>query len=125
MPTSRIYTFHADMGDSTNETIVPAMNAVARLIEQHNRFVSDVGVHIVDGQLEIKLTMTGHDQWKIKQQVIYPLAALLSKAGMRVDQAKLSTVERHDRKNHLRGTTKPKAGAGSVEPAPAFDPQPA
>lgn len=92
---SRIYTYRLAVPED-QLSMMAAMESMIVLLKKHNKFVQDVTVSIIkaDDEVEIVLRMHGHDQWLIKKKVIYPLAALLTKAGMKLRDARLTAVDK-------------------------------
>ena len=103
MTVERIYTYRATPQPGMSQAgIVKAMIDMGALLSKHNKFVKDVLVQVDGPDIEIRLAMLGHDQWWIKKRVVYPIAALLAKAGMKVDQAKLVSVDMPEDKRKTR-----------------------
>lgn len=94
MTIERIYTYRATPKPGMSQAaIINAMVEMGGLLSKHNKHVKEVLVQLDGPDIEIRLAMLGHDQWWIKKKVIFPLAALLTKAGLHVDQAKLISVD--------------------------------
>lgn len=105
MAVERIYTYRATPKPGMSQAgIVKAMTEMGGLLSKHNKFVKEVTVQLAGPDIEIRLAMLGHDQWWIKKRVVYPIAALLAKAGMKVDQATLISVDMPEdrRKTRIR-----------------------
>jgi hypothetical protein len=60
----------------------------------------------------LKVTFTGHDQWQIKKKIIYPVASILTKAGLKIKDVKLDAVERPPDTR----STRPRASDGRSKP---------
>lgn len=94
MTIQRTYIYEATPSkDADQAGIVTAMVAIGELLTKHNKHVVEVKMSLAGPAVEIRLTMSGHDQWWIKKRVVYPIAQLLNQGGMTVDQAKLIGVE--------------------------------
>lgn len=89
----RTYTYQIAKPDDMLAATV-AMGEAAELIHKFNKWVEAVEIMPDDeGGIIIRLTMKAHDQWQIKKKVIYPLASLLTKAGLTLKDARLLAVD--------------------------------
>lgn len=109
--TTRIYTYRCQVPEDPLKLAV-AMEQTAALIHKHNKWVEEIKVMPDDGDMVIKLTMKGQDQWWIKKRVIYPLAALLTKTGIQLKDARLESVGRPEDPR----STRPRASDGRSKP---------
>ena len=107
--TTRIYTYRIAPPDEPLKLVV-AMQQTAELIHKHYKVYLDPGDY--GGDMIIKLTMKGQDQWWIKKRVIYPLAALLTKTGIQLKDARLESVDRPEDPR----STRPRASDGRSKP---------
>lgn len=105
--TTRIYTYRITPPDEPLKLVV-AMQETAKLIHKHNKWVEEVKVYPDGPDMILKLTMKGQDQWWIKKRVIYPVAALLTRTGIQLKDARLESVDRPED----RRSTRPRASDG-------------
>lgn len=115
MPVLRTYTYIIERCDDPMK-LTDGLVKAGELVHKHNKWVEDVAVRFdpESHDITIKLTMKGHDQWWIKKRVIYPLAALLTKTGLTLKDARLAAV---DRPGDLR-STRLRASDGRSNPLP-------
>jgi hypothetical protein len=109
----RIYTYRISP-PSDPLTLAVGMQQAGELIHKHNKHVEAVTIQHDGGDIILKLTMKGHDQWWIKKKVIYPLAALLTKTGIQLKDARLESVDRPPDPR----STRPRASDGRSAPLP-------
>lgn len=93
-------------------TLSVAMSEAAKKVVTHNKHVLKVDT-VADGEdMLLRMTVTGHDQWKIKKEVVYPVAGILTKCGIKVKDVKLVAVE----KPPDTRSTRPRASDGRSKP---------
>jgi|SRR5687768_15098995 len=110
---SRVYTYRIERPREP-EKLVAGLGGAADLVRKHNKWVQEIKLQVDGGDIVLILTMSGHDQWWIKKRVIYPLAAILIKAGLTLKDARLQAVERLPDKR----ITRPRASDGASTPDP-------
>lgn len=110
---TRVYTYRIAKPDNALQLADGLVQAGA-LIHKHNRWVEEVRVSADGEDVLIRLTMRGHDQWWIKKRVIYPVAALLTKTGLTLKDARLEAVDRLPDPR----STRPRASDGRSTPDP-------
>lgn len=112
---TRIYVYEFDVpGEIT--TLLDIMAKSTQLLQKHNKWVDQVHFKVSSDQKVMKLEMhlKGHDQWWIKKRVLFPLAAVLTKAGVKIKDARLTEVRRPEDKR----STRPRASDGRSTPLP-------
>lgn len=97
----RIYTFRIE-APSDPETLSAGMAAAADLVAKHNKFVHEVKVQLEGGDVLLVLTLKGYDQWWIKKRVVFPVAAILIKNGLKLKDARLQAVDRPEDRRSTR-----------------------
>lgn len=107
----RIYTYRfTPPGDAL--TLATAMTAAGQKLAQHNKNVIKVETGRDGDDMLLKVTFKGHDQWWIKKKIIYPVAGILTKCGLKVKDVKLDAV---DKPPDTR-STRPRASDGRSTP---------
>lgn len=88
---TRIYTYRfTPPGDAL--TLATAIYKAGEHVMKHNKHVLKVDT-IADGEdMLIRMTVNGHDQWWIQKNVVYPVAGILTKVGIKVKEVKLDSV---------------------------------
>ena len=111
----RIYTYRlTPPGDAL--TLATAIKLAGDHVVKHSKHVQKVDT-LMDGEdMLIRLEVKGTDQWMIKKQVVYPVAGILTKCGIKVKDVRLDAV---DKPPEIRGSYK-RAASGS-KPAPHPD----
>lgn len=110
----RIYTFRIERPDDP-VTLSAGMAGAAELVTKHNRFVEEVKVQLEGSDVLLVLTLKGIDQWWIKKRVVFPVAAILVKNGLKLKDARLQAVD----KPEDRRVTRPRASDGISTPLPS------
>ena len=110
---SRVYTYRIERPNEP-EKLAVGMGAAAELVRKHNKWVQEIKLQLDGGDILLILTASGHDQWWIKKRIIYPLAAILVKSGLKLKDARLQAVERLPDKR----ITRPRASDGASTPDP-------
>jgi hypothetical protein len=97
-------------------TMIEAVGKSTELLKKHNKWVVEANYKVTADRkvMKLELHLKGHDQWWIKKRVLYPLAAVLTKAGVKITEAKLVAVQRPE---DLR-STRPRASDGRSTPLP-------
>ena len=110
---TRVYVYRfTPPGDGL--TLATAIYAAGQKVVEHNKYVEKVET-VKDGEdMLLRMTVKGHDQWKIKKIVVYPVAAILTKAGIKVKDVKLVSVEKPPDSR----STRPRASDGRSTPDP-------
>ncbi len=93
-------------------TLALAMAKAADAVVKHNKHVLKVDTLAEGEDMLLRMTVTGHDQWKIKKEVVYPVAGILTKCGLKVKDVKLVAVE----KPPDTRSTRPRASDGRSKP---------
>ena len=108
---TRIYVYRfTPPGDML--TLATAMGEAAKRVVEHNKHVLKVDT-VPDGEdMLLRMTVHGHDQWKIKKEVVYPVAGILTMCGIKVKDVKLVAVE----KPPDTRSTRPRASDGRSRP---------
>jgi hypothetical protein len=108
---TRVYVYRfTPPGDMLSLAV--AMSEAAKRVVAHNKHVLKVDT-LADGEdMLMRMTVTGHDQWKIKKEVVYPVAGILTKCGIKVKDVKLIAVE----KPPDTRSTRPRASDGRSRP---------
>lgn len=109
----RIYTFRIERPDDPM-TLSAAMASTAELVRKHNKFVEEVKVQVAGMDILLVLTLKGYDQWWIKKRVVFPVAAILVKNGLKLKDARLLAVD----KPEDRRSTRARASDGRSTPLP-------
>lgn len=92
--------------------LATAIYQAGQLVVKHNKHVEKVET-VADGEdMLLRMTVKGHDQWWIKKQVVYPVAGILTKVGIKVKDVKLIAVE----KPPDTRSTRPRASDGRSRP---------
>lgn len=108
---TRVYVYRfTPPGDAL--TLATAMTATGQKLTQHNKNVVKVETAIDGEDMLLKITFTGHDQWWIKKKIVYPVASILTKAGIKVKDVKLDAVV----KPPDTRSTRPRASDGRSAP---------
>lgn len=81
-------------------------------IVKHNKNVLKVDTGREGDDMLLRMTVRGHDQWKIKKEVVYPVAGILTKVGIKVKDVTLVAVERLPDSR----STRPRASDGRSKP---------
>lgn len=90
------------------------MYEAGKKLAQHNEHVIKVDT-VVDGEdMLLRVTFRGHDQWQIKKKIVYPVASILTKCGLKVKDVKLDAVI----KPPDTRSTRPRASDGRSTPDP-------
>jgi hypothetical protein len=111
----RIYTYRlTPPGDAL--TLATAIKAAGDHVVKHSKHVQKVETFADGEDMLIKLTVQGLDQWMIKKQVVYPVAGILTKCGIKVRDVRLDAV---DKPPEVRGSYK--RAASGTKPAPHPD----
>lgn len=110
---TRIYVYRfTPPGDAL--TLANAIRLAADVVIKHNKNVLKVDTGMDGEDMLLRMTVRGHDQWKIKKEVVYPLAGILTKAGIKVRSVTLVAVERPPDAR----STRPRASDGRSTPDP-------
>lgn len=90
---TRIYTYRfTPPGDAL--TLATAMYAVGQKLVEHNKHVLKVDT-VPDGEdMLLRVTFAAHDQWAIKKKIVYPVAGILTRCGIKVKDVKLVSVDK-------------------------------
>ena len=96
----RIYTYRlTPPGDAL--TLATAIKLAGEHVVKHSKYVQKVDT-LMDGEdMLIRLVVKGQDQWKIKREVVYPVAGILTKVGIKVKDVRLDAV---DKPPEIRGS---------------------
>lgn len=92
--------------------LAAAMTLAGQKLAQHNKNVVKVDTAREGEDMLLRVTFTGHDQWWIKKKIIYPVASILTKAGIKVKDVKLHAVEKLPDPR----STRPRASDGRSTP---------
>lgn len=84
------------------------------LVVKHNKHVQKVDTVMDGDDMLLRLTVQGHDQWWIKKNIVYPVAGILSRVGIKVKDVKLDAVVRPPDTR----STRPRASDGRSTPDP-------
>lgn len=88
---TRIYTY-SFKPPSDPVILAVAMQKAAEAVLKHNKHVKKIDT-IQDGEdMLLRMTVHGHDQWWIKKNVVYPVAGILTKVGIKVKDVRLVEV---------------------------------
>lgn len=110
---TRIYTYRfTPPGDAL--TLATAITAAGQHVMKHNKHVLKVDTVREEDDMLIRLTVKGHDQWWIKKNVVYPVAGILTKVGIKVKEVKLVAVDKPPDSR----STRPRASDGRSTPDP-------
>lgn len=104
MNAERTYTYRFAIPGDPME-LMEALGKAGEMLTKHHKSVTSVVMQHDDVDMFIKLTLKGHDQWWIKKKVVYPLAAMLAKAGIKLKDARLVSVERPSKDGKTRVLT--------------------
>ena len=108
---TRIYTYRfTPPGDALQ--LATAMTMAGQKLAQHNKNVVKVDTARDGEDMLLRVTFTGHDQWWIKKKIIYPVASILTKCGLKVKDVKLDAVDRPPDPR----STRPRASDGRSTP---------
>lgn len=88
------------------------MTEAGRKLAEHNSKVLKVDTAIDGDDMLMRVTFKAIDQWAIKKQIIYPVAAILTKCGIKVKDVSLDSVVRPPDAR----TTRPRASDGISTP---------
>jgi len=90
---TRIYVYRfTPPGDPL--ALATAMYAAGQRLAQHNKHVVKVDTVAEGEDMLLRVTFTGHDQWAIKKKIIYPVASILTKCGIKIKDVKLVAVDK-------------------------------
>lgn len=109
----RIYTYRLSPPADPTKAI-EGMRKMADLLAAHNKWITKCDMRVDGTEIILELTAQGHDQWWIKKRIIYPLVAVLTRGGMKVQHARLIAVERPTDKR----STRLRASDGRSNPPP-------
>lgn len=110
---TRIYTYRfTPPGDAM--TLATAMYAAGQKLAQHNEHVIKVDTVSEGSDMLLRVTFKGHDQWQIKKKIVYPVASILTKCGIKVKDVKLVSVDKPPDSR----STRPRASDGRSTPNP-------
>lgn len=108
---TRIYTYRfTPPGDAL--TLATAIHAVGVKLTQFNKNVIKVDTARDGDDMLLKIWFTGHDQWWIKKKIVYPVAGIMTKVGIKVKDIRLDSVERPPDPR----STRPRASDGRSKP---------
>jgi hypothetical protein len=93
-------------------TLATAIHAAAQVLVKHNKHVEKVDTAREGEDMLLRVTVKGHDQWWIKKHVVYPVAGLMAKVGIKVKTLTLVAVERPPDSR----STRPRASDGRSRP---------
>lgn len=111
---TRIYVYRfTPPGDAL--ALAAAIYAAGQRIVQYNKHVEKVDTARDGDDMLLRMTVKGHDQWWIKKNVVYPVASILTKAGLKVKDVQLVAVERPPDTR----STRPRASDGRSTPLDA------
>lgn len=89
---TRIYTYRfTPPGDPLQ--LATAITLAGQFVMKHNKHVLKVDTVAEGEDMLLRMTVKGHDQWWIKKNVVYPVAGILTKVGIKVKDVKLQSVE--------------------------------
>jgi hypothetical protein len=88
------------------------MTLAGEKLAKHNKNVVKVETARDGEDMLLRVTFTGHDQWWIKKKIIYPVAGILTKCGLKVKDVKLDAVDRPPDPR----STRPRASDGRSTP---------
>ena len=110
---TRIYVYRfTPPGDPI--TLATAIYSAGEFVMKHNKHVHKVDT-VKDGDdMLLRMTVHGHDQWWIKKNIVYPVAGILTKVGIKVKDVKLDAVEKPPDPR----ATRERASDGSSTPDP-------
>lgn len=110
---TRIYVYRfKPPGDAL--VLATAMHAAGERLAKFNKNVIKVDTQADGEDMLLRVWFTGHDQWQIKKKIIYPVASILTKAGLKIKDVKLDAVERPPDTR----STRPRASDGRSTPLP-------
>lgn len=110
---TRVYVYRfTPPGDAL--ALATAIYAAGQTVVKYNKYVEKVDTAADGEDMLLRMTVKGHDQWKIKKIVVYPVAAILTKAGIKVKDVKLVAVEKPPDSR----STRPRASDGRSTPDP-------
>lgn len=95
--------------------LATAMTKAGESVVKHHKHVEKVDTVAEGGDMLLRMTVKGHDQWWIKKNVVYPVAGILTKCGIKVKDVKLIAVE----KPPDTRSTRPRASDGRSKPLDA------
>jgi hypothetical protein len=108
---TRIYVYRfTPPGDAM--TLATAIYAAGQSVVKHNKHVEKVDTARDGEDMLLRMTVKGHDQWWIKKNVVYPVAGILTRCGIKVKDVKLIAVE----KPPDTRSTRPRASDGRSTP---------
>lgn len=108
---TRVYVYRfTPPGDAL--TLATAMTEAGRKLAEHNKNVVKVDTAVDGEDMLLRVTFVGHDQWAIKKKIIYPVASILTKCGIKVKDVKLDAVVRPPDSR----STRPRASDGRSTP---------
>lgn len=93
-------------------TLATAIYKAGEAVVKHNKHVEKVDTARDGEDMLLRMTVKGHDQWWIKKNVVYPVAGILTKCGIKVKDVKLVAVERPPDTR----STRPRASDGRSKP---------
>jgi hypothetical protein len=94
--------------------LATAITKAGELVVKHNKNVEKVDTVMDGDDMLMRLTVKGHDQWWIKKNIVYPVAGILTRVGIKVKDVKLDAVERPPDSR----STRPRASDGRSTPDP-------
>jgi len=110
---TRIYTYtFTPPGDPLQ--LATAITMAGEFVMKHNKHVLKVDTIHQGPDMLIRMTVHGHDQWWIKKNIVYPLAGILTKVGIKVRDVRLLEVDKPPDPR----ATRPRASDGSSTPDP-------
>lgn len=109
----RIYTYRFTP-PSDPLALAVAMQKAAEAVVKHNKHVLKVDTAKEGEDMLLRMTVKGHDQWWIKKQVVYPVAGILTKCGIKIKDVKLVAVDKPPDPR----STRPRASDGRSTPDP-------
>lgn len=108
---TRIYVYRfTPPGDALQ--LAAAMTMAGERLAKFNKNVVKVDTVADGGDMLLRVTFTGHDQWWIKKKIVYPVASILTKAGLKIKDVKLDAVVRPPDTR----STRPRASDGRSKP---------
>lgn len=110
---TRIYTYRfTPPGDPL--ALAVGIKQAGEHVMKFNKNVLKVDT-INDGEdMLLRMTVRGHDQWRIKKEIVYPVAGILTKVGIKVKEVKLDAVDKPPDPR----STRPRASDGRSTPNP-------
>lgn len=108
---TRIYTYRFTP-PSDALTLATAIHAVGEKLCKFNKNVIKVDTARDGDDMLLKIWFTGHDQWWIKKKIVYPVAGIMTKVGIKVKDVRLDAVDRPPDPR----STRPRASDGRSKP---------